>query len=219
MPNDANPYVMINSGIKHRLVKTDNAYSIEIIPTGNNKSIIEDFLNKSGYANGIIPFDKYEEFIDANGGGGAYEQILMYYQNKENYNRHVEAANEEVKISTKVISLPNEPKPQTNAPASTEVINSSKKDNENETDSAKSKREPITKEPEKPQGESDVKPKPEQSTQAASTSQSDDSDNKIYYVTHNEIKETLSDDEDESNYAVVRGNTGYTSYLQNIVHY
>ena len=44
---------------------------------------------------------------------------------------------------------------------------------------------------------------------------SDNSDNKIYYVTNNEIKETLSDDEDESNYAVVRGNAGYTSYLQN----
>ena len=216
MPNDANPYVMINSGIKHRLVKTDNAYAVEIIPTGQNKSIIEDFLNKSGYANGIIPFDKYEEFIDANGGGGAYEQILMYYQNKENYNRHVEAANEEVKISTKVNSLPNEPEPKTGAPSSTEVIDVGKKDNGKETDTEKPKGDPITKEPEKPQGESEDKPKPEQSIPAASTPQSDDSDNKIYYVNNNEIKESLSEGDDEENdYVVVKGNAGYTSYLQN----
>ena len=219
MPNDANPYVMMNPEIKHRLVKTDNAYAIEIIPTGENKSTIEDFLNKGGYANGRIPFDKYEEFIDANGGGGAYEQILMYYQNKENYNRHIEAANAEVKTPTKVISLPNGPEPKTSASSSTGVIDAGKKDQENdkekETGPDKSKRDPITKEPEKPQGESEDKPKQEQSTPAASTPQSDNSDNKIYYVTSNEIKETLSDNEDKSNYAVVMGKAGYTSYLQN----
>ena len=44
----------------------------------------------------------------------------------------------------------------------------------------------------------------------------DNSDNKTYYVNNNEIKESLSEGDDEENdYVVVKGNAGYTSYLQN----